>query len=400
MFLIRQSKPEDVSTLVKLARTVYFINLPPNEGIIASKVEQSAQAFRRLPTGVQNGKAERQRARGHSHHRGPRAGYGHAGDLFMFSVIDPDGGGVIGTSQLLSRMGGPGDPNWSMKITEKRFHSDSLRFGTTHTVAQLYGDETGPTEIGGLILDPGFRGHRLRPGRFLSFVRFHFMGLHRKIFSPRVLAEMLGPVHGEGDSAFWDAFGRKFIPVKFAEADRFCQHNRKFIQELLPKEEIYLTLLPLEVVNSVGVVGRETLPARRLLESLGFQYRGFVDPFDGGPHIDAATDEIPLVRDTRMGAAKLAQRVEDCRTGAIVSHTSNDGEFRAVECFVSVQKDQVQLPPRAMELLEISPCDEIAFTPTGKHGLQPENATLNDAPIEVMATPKPARKRRAARGKA
>ena len=45
MFVIRQAMPTDNATLLKLAKMVFFINLPPNETIIAGKIEQSQQAF-------------------------------------------------------------------------------------------------------------------------------------------------------------------------------------------------------------------------------------------------------------------------------------------------------------------------------------------------------------------
>jgi arginine N-succinyltransferase len=234
----------------------------------------------------------------------------------------------------------------------------------------LWGDESGPSELGGLILDQGFRGHKQKPGRLVSFMRFHLAGLYRERFAERMLAEMMGPATSDGDNAFWDAFGRKFIPVKYAEADRFCQHNRKFIEELLPREEIYLTLLPLEVINAVGTVSRETLPARRLLESIGFEYRGFVDPFDGGPHLEAATDSIPLVKNTRRARLGIAASAEKATTAAIVSHISSNGDFRATETWVEVVKgEEVRLTAEAMTLLGVEAGAMIGVTPMGKYAL-------------------------------
>lgn len=403
MFLIRQSKPDDTSTLFKLARMVYFINLPPDEMIIAQKIEHSQGCFRKVAHGVtakakpaakvSKGKRPAGEAApgGAPARRKGSAGGGLAAmetesDMFMFSVIEPETGAVIGTSQVRAHQGGPGNPNWRMRVGEKKFHSPSLGFGTTHTVAQLDGDTSGPSEIGGLILQPSHRGHKLRPGRFLSFVRFHFMGLHRALFAPTVLAEMMPPVTSQGDNLFWDTFGRKFIPVKYAEADRFCQHNRAFISDLLPKDEIYLTLLPLEAQNMVGVVSRETIPARRLLESLGFKYRGYIDPFDGGPHLDAVTDQIPLVAATRMAETGKPTTDDRCSTAAIVSTLDGEGEFRATETFVEASKDgPVRLTQAAMELLGLQPGAPLGITPLGKFGL------TRDEP----QTPAPVTKKRA-----
>ncbi len=402
MFLIRQSKPKDVSTLLKLARMVYFINLPPTESIIADKITVSTRAFIKAGGGTSGDGSKAANAPeppAKPARRGKKGIVGLAendSELFMFSIEEHDpvagaGGGVIGTSQIRAHMGGPGNPNWRMAVREKKFFAPELGQGTTHTVAQLDGDETGPSEIGGLILQPSHRGHRLRPGRFLSFVRFHFIGLYRSIFADTILAEMMGPVTSEGDSPFWDAFGRKFIPVKFAEADRFCQHNRKFIAELLPKEEIYITLLPLEIQNVVATVSRETIPARRLLESLGFKYRNFIDPFDAGPHLDAPTDSIELVKSTRR--LRLAKPIAESKaTGhGIVSVLTPEGEFRAVEGPCGVSGTSLRITQRAMELLQVSVGAEVGFTPlapadapskeaeAGKSDTRAEDTTKNNA---------------------
>lgn len=365
MFLIRPSKPEDVSPLYKLARTVYFINLPPDSGIIAGKVEHSLSCFRRVFEGGRAGKSV------------PRAAAGgqglaqreNASDMFMFSLEDTTTGAVIGTSQVRAHMGGIGDPNWRMKIALKKFSAPSIGYGSEHRVMRLDGDETGPTEMGGLILDPGFRGHALRPGRLLSFVRFHFVGLHRKLFAGTILAEMMGSVNEKGDSPFWDAFGRKFFPVSYPEADRFCQHNRAFISELFPKDDIFITLLPLEVQNLVGVVARETIPARRLLESIGFRFRGYIDPFDGGPHLDCASDDVPLVKNTRKAKLGKAALEKQCNDRAIVSAMDEERGFRALETAVKIATGgPVSLPAAAMELLDVQPGEKIGVTPLGPLG--------------------------------
>jgi arginine N-succinyltransferase len=371
VFLVRQAKREDVSTLLKLARMVYFINLPPNELIIQGKIDHSFRCFRRVA------------GAGADEHRRPRrrkpsqiAGWAEMeeeSDSFMFVMEDTETGGVIGTSQVRARQGGPGNPNWTFRITEKTFRSQRLGWGSTHKVGQLYGDESGPSEIGGLIIQPSYRGHGARPGRLLSFVRFHWIALHRPLFADRILAEMMGPVSEEGDNIFWDHFGRKFIPVRFAEADRFCQHNRNFISELLPREEIYLSLFPLEVQNAIGTVGRETVPAVRLLESLGFRNRGFVDPFDAGPHLDANTDEIALVRDTRRLKAAKAAGADRCPTPAIVSTLDGEGRFRATQANVEIVGETVRLSGEVMALLEAKTGVQVGVTPLSSLGQPPDS---------------------------
>jgi arginine N-succinyltransferase len=160
--------------------------------------------------------------------------------------------------------------------------------------------------------------------------------------------------------------------VKYAEADRFCQHNRSFIKELLPKEEIYLTLLPLEVLNQVAQVGPETAPARKLLENLGFRYRGFIDPFDGGPHLDAPTDSVPLVSSTRRMVLGKPADAERCTKHGMIGRLDEEGEFRAVESVFDLGSDgTVRVPEPAMKLLECASGARVSLTPLaspGEHG--------------------------------
>lgn len=378
LFIIRQSKLDDVATLLRLAKMVYFINLPPNEQIIGGKIEQSEISFGRAA-----GKAKQ--PKNQTSRKSASASQYEGSDLFMFSMFDTETGTVIGTSQIRAHQGGPGNPNWAMKITERTFRSEPLSYSSTHKVGKLFGDESGPSEIGGLIIQPSYRGNPQRPGRFLSFVRFHFIGLYRKFFADRILAEMMAPVSTEGENSFWDNFGRKFIPVKYAEADRFCQHNRRFIPELLPREEIYFSLFSLEVQNMVGEVAKETVPARRLLESMGFKYRGMIDPFDGGPHLDAQTDQIDLVKKTRT-LPLLAAHSGRLGSHGIVSVLTKEAEFRAVETQFAVEKGGIRLSEEVMSALDVEPGATIGFTPVAPaddapHHHEPmEKATRNLPP--------------------
>lgn len=359
MHIIRRAKIEDVDTLLKLSKMVHFINLPPDREIITEKILRSRDCFKQV-------------GRGEPLERDPRKGRSSAGDglkktlseseLFMFVLEDAETGAVLGSSQLVSAMGGPGNPNVSFKITERSFYSESLHTGTTHKVATLHLDESSPTEIGGLILQPAYRAHKARLGRLLSFVRFHFMGVYRENFADRVLAEMMAPISDAGDNEFWDAFGRRFINLSYDEADRFCQYSREFMFSLLPREDIYLTLLPAKARRGVGQVGKDTVPARKMLEKLGFRYEGTIDPFDGGPHLHANTDDIPLVRATRKVTLGKAAAASACKGLAIVSVLDKEGEYAAIQTPLAERGDRVGLPKDAMAALHASEGDEVAMT--------------------------------------
>ncbi|MEO0512774.1 MAG: arginine N-succinyltransferase [Planctomycetota bacterium] len=369
MFIIRRAKVDDADTLLKLSRMVHFINLPPDREIIVQKIIHSRNSFLSACGSNQPLEPEPEPTlvadSGTGELKLVGLGQGTAeSDLFMFVLEELETSQPVGTSQVLARMGGVENPNVRYKLEKREFFSESLQTGTTHMVARFDLDRSGPSEIGGLIIQPSFRGHPKKLGRSLALIRFHFIGLHRALFSDRILAEMMAPITAEGDNLLWDYLGRRFVPLSYDEADRFCQYSREFIHALLPKDDIYLSLLPPAARALVGQVGPETIPARKMLERLGFEYHGYVDPFDGGPHLEARTDELSVVRDTkwkRMGepAARSA-----CSGRALVSLSQNDGDFFACEeSYCLDARGRVCLPRQSMEAIYAEPGDRIGFTP-------------------------------------
>lgn len=364
MFIIRQAQPTDLDDLHALAKQTFFINLPPDREIISSKIEQSRRSFAALAraSGGGRGRTTAKSAgagRHHSAHHtsGLKAVTGRS-DLFLLVLEDLDGRGVVGTSQVIARMGGPGHPRVYLGLDTMTRQSASLKISWTHQIARVGVDESGPSEIGGLILNHAFRGHKLRLGRFLSFARFHLIGLFRKQFASKVVAEMLGPIDKTGYNPFFEHFTRHYIPRSFAEVYRFSQTSKEFVTGLLPPGDIDLSILDPEVANSAGEVGPETQPARKMLERLGFRYLARIDPLDGGPHLEARTDSISLVQATRAIDGVVAGAVVKGRgktgrggDGLIVSTLDGEGHFRAVSTGGSVEGRRVRVPSDAARAL-------------------------------------------------
>jgi len=381
---IRQAKFDDVPTLLKLAKMVHFINLPADREIIYNKIARSRGCFIRAGGGSVD----------EHHHDTAAAGSPDSGgidsftknsDFFMFVLEDTQSGVCLGTSQIISHMGGPGNPNFSFKLFKREFFSKSIQTGTSHIVARLHSDESGPSEIGGLILQPSSRGHKM--GRFLSLIRFHLVGLHRPLFADRVIAEMMAPITHDGQNMLWEFLGRRFIPLSYTEADKHCQRSREFISALLPKEDIYLSLLPPEARDVVGRVGADTVPARRMLEKLGFAYKDTIDPFDGGPHLEAATDDIPVVKNTRTAALGNPVAAAACTAFGFVSHLTSDGDFLAIQTDYLVDgSGTISLPKTAMAELGWEPGITVGFTPIDNNKPKP-------AKSERKAAPAPSRKK-------
>lgn len=355
MFLIRHATQDDLKDLYVLARQTYFINLPPDKDIIAGKIEQSVASFRRLsaaaraaaqPAGVGSAGGAASGQVGGLRTPKPRTGVsGRAGsasghrattslsDLFLLVVEQTDAGaGVVGTSQVIASMGGPGHPRVFLQLSRSILRSESLKRGIEHTVGMIGVDETGPTEVGGIIVNPAFRGAGL--GRLLSLARFHLMGLFPDRFTPRVVAEMLGPIDDQGNNPFFEKFTRRFIPYSWEEIYRFSQLSREFVVGLMPPEPVYLSTMEPEVAACAGEVSDATVPARRMLEGMGFRYHDRIDPLDGGPHLEADAASLAPVRATRRLHAVVADQARAKAPGegrgTLVSTLDANGEFRAV----------------------------------------------------------------------
>ncbi len=359
MFVVRRAMVSDLPTLHKMSKMVHFINLPPDQEIIADKIRNSRKSFLRAARDAKTV----HKPKGASVTGGMSEKTAMA-DIFMFVLEEIHTEGCIGTSQLVSQMGGPGHPNVCFKLETREKYADDLKFGARHTVARVHLDESGPTELGGLVLQPSFRGHKMKLGRFIALVRFHFIGLHRKMFRQMILAELMAPITSNGESLVWDTLGRRFIPLSYEEADRFCQYSREFMMALLPEGDIHLSLLPPAARAQIGEVGPETVPARRMLEGLGFKYEGYVDPFDGGPYVTARTDEIDLVRDTFHAELGAAVGHEQTDQVGIVSVLNGDGDFRAIQTAFQIDRaGRVRVTPEAMAALHTEPGVDAGCTP-------------------------------------
>jgi len=342
MFLIRQARLDDASTLLKLAKMVHFINLPADPDIIHQKILKSRRSF--------GGRMETQRDR-----------------EFMFVLEDTETGNVIGTSAVVSANSHPGKPHTFFHVRKREFYSEDLSTGQVHVTVQLGTDESGTSEIGGLILSPSYRGHKEKLGAFLSLIRFHFIGVHRQWFSDRIIAEMMAPLTPDSRNTLWEYLGRRFINLSYAEADAFCQHSKEFITSLMPKEEIYISLLPAVARNLIGKVGPETAPAKAMLERMGFRYEGHIDPFDGGPYLEANVEDIALIRDSR--SATLGDPADAYPLSGFVSFMGPNG-YRAIRADFADHGDRISISGEDAGLLGAQSGDTVGVValPFGRPG--------------------------------
>lgn len=306
MFRIRQSYREDVDQVLAVAEHLDTVNLPADRGHIEKILERSERAFAaEVPVG------ERE---------------------FLFVLEDLTKKRIIGTSMIYAQHGTKRAPHIFFRVENDERYSVTLDKHFIHQTLRIGYNYNGPTEIGGLILLPEYRRGTEALGKALSYVRFLFIRMHRPLFRAQVLSELLPPLEADGTSKLWEALGRKFTGLTYQEADLMSKDNKEFIHALFPDDPIHTELLPDDVQRIIGKVGPETQAVESMLRRIGFDYAGQIDPFDGGPHFVANTDEITLVREGAEVAVKTVEIADGERPWAMIAVQNGTArpQFRAI----------------------------------------------------------------------
>jgi arginine N-succinyltransferase len=192
-------------------------------------------------------------------------------------------------------------------------------------------DFTGCTEVGSLFVRPEHRAAGV--GRALAQSRYMLMAGSPKRFREHVVSELRGVVSADGYSPFWEAVGRHFFRMSFAEADALsATTDNQFILDLTPQHPIYVDLLPTQAREVIGKVHKDGEGARKLLEWEGFSFSNVVDIFDAGPLVSARRDTIRTLRESRRLRLEPAASTEAAPRGLIATPHING--FRCVSARV------------------------------------------------------------------
>ena len=149
--------------------------------------------------------------------------------------------------------------------------------------------------------------------------RYLFVRQHRPRFADRMIAELRGLIDEGGGSPFWDGLAGRFFGMNFQDADEFNAINgHQFIADLMPKTPIYIAMLTDAARAAIGLPHPSGRAAMRMLENEGFSNDGYIDIFDGGPTMCAATSRIRSVAEARE--VVIEHIAENAGPRTIVSH--------------------------------------------------------------------------------
>jgi arginine N-succinyltransferase len=306
MFRIRQSYREDVDQVLAVAEHLDTVNLPADRTHIEAILDRSVKSFAaEVPA------TERE---------------------FLFVLEDLAQQRIIGTSMIYAQHGTRRAPHIFFRVENDERYSVTLDKHFIHRTLRIGYNYNGPTEIGGLILLPEYRRSTDALGKALSYVRFLFIRMHRDLFRDEVLSELLPPLEPDGTSKLWNALGKKFTGLTYQEADLLSKDNKEFIHALFPDDPIHTELLPDDVRAIIGQVGPETKGVEKMLRRIGFEYAGQIDPFDGGPHFVAKTDDIKIVAEATEVEVRTINNADGERPWAIIAVQTPGAkpQFRAI----------------------------------------------------------------------
>jgi len=340
MYILRSVQHEDLADLFELSNIMTFINLPPDEDLISAKIDSSIKSFKTPSKKLFE-------------------------NYYIFVLQNAETEEILGVSMIHAQHGTEDEPHFYLSVGQEAKFSQTINTGFVHGTLKLGLDPNGPTEIGGLILNPEFRGHAEKLGKQLSFVRFLFMAIAPERFKPMIHSELMPPLDKHGNSPLWEAVGRRFLNMNYHEADVLSRSNKEFILSLFPSENIYQTLLPMDARESIGKVGKETEPVKRMLESIGFKYTFEVDPFDGGPHYRCPLKDIKPIKEKITGLLITAKKFDPAEARDVllsIEHPEHD--FFAFRTKLQVHGDgQLSIDPELVKKFKITLPQKVTAIP-------------------------------------
>lgn len=303
MLVFRPVETDDLPQLQRLARhsLVGVTSLPDDTERLQRKVLDSCSS---LKTDVQS--------------PGP--------ENYFFVLEDQDNRRLAGCSEILATAGS-NEPFYSLR--NRQFISASRELNIEHGVQalSLCQDLNGHTLLRGFHIEAQLE--RSAFSELLSRARLLFIAAHPQRFAEAVITEIVGYSDDEGRSPFWDALGKHFFDLSYAEAEHLCGlQSRTFLAELMPHYPIYVPMLPPEARACIGRVHPDGQSACDILEREGFETNNYVDLFDGGPTLYARVAAIRSIALSRTAPVAVGSCI-DARGRYLVSNDSLQN-YRAI----------------------------------------------------------------------
>lgn len=334
MILVRTARESDIEGVLALAKQAYpgMTTLPPERDVLEAKLRNSVSSIDKT---LENPKEE----------------------SYFLVMHDSDSDAIVGTAAIISSLGAK-EAFYSYKLNKVTQSCRELDKRVTFETLNLSNHFEGFAEVATLYLH---KDHRKNGnGKLLARSRYLFMAQFRERFPSSVMADLRGYFDEQGRSPFWDAVGKHFFDMSFADADLYGGiHGNQFIADLMPKHPLYVNMLPREAQEVIGQPNVKGKPALEMLKQEGFRWNGHVDIFDAAPSVDTKIDDIVSVKNSHQ-AEVIGISEFDHDERAMIA-TSNVDDFRTLISTISVEKGGVKIPRATMKALNLELGDRVRY---------------------------------------
>jgi arginine N-succinyltransferase len=341
MYVVRPIARDDLPAVLALSERTGtgLTTLPADRNRLAQRIERSVASFA--------GNAPRQ------------------DECYMFVLVDSATERIAGIGAIEAAIG-LAEPWYNFRVHTLVHASRALAVYTAVPTLFLANDHTGHTELASLFVDEQHRHGKSGP--LIAKSRLLFIAEFAERFSPKVIAELRGPLTPDGRSPFWEGLGRHFFAMEYSTADYLTGLGQKsFIAELMPRHPVYVNLLAPEARDAIGAVHDDTRPARAMLEQEGFRYEGYVDIFDAGPTLECFRDNIHASRQSQLLPVQLGEEdpVPDSLSDQVLWLVGNRkfAAWRAIVATAPRRVDRLPLLPYAAETLGVREGDIVRAVP-------------------------------------
>ena len=275
----------------------------------------------------------------------------HGAENYFFVLEDLSDQRLVGCSEILATAGF-NEPFYSLR--NRHFTSASRELNIEHGVPalSLCHDLNGHTLLRGFHIEPALV--RTAYSELLSRARLLFIAAHSQRFAEAVITEIVGYSDDEGRSPFWDALGKHFFDLPYAEAERLCGlESRAFLAELMPQYPIYVPMLPQAAQDCIGRIHPDGQEAFDILKREGFETNNYIDLFDGGPTLHARLPGIRSIAQSQIGTVTEGSSIDSRGRYLVCNDLLKD--YRAVIADLDYTAGQpVELSTQLCEALKVS----------------------------------------------
>ena len=334
MIIVRTVRISDIDGVLELAKQAYpgMTTLPPEQSVLEAKLLNSVKSIEQQ---LEN-----------------------PNEASYFLVMeDLESQSIIGTAAIIANLGAK-EEFYSYKLNKVTQSSKELDKRVTFETLNLSNHFEGFAEVATLYLHKDFRKNG--NGKLLARSRYLFMAQFRERFPSSVMADLRGYFDEHGRSPFWDAVGRHFFDMSFADADLYGGiHGNQFISDLMPKQPLYVNMLPKAAQEVIGQPNVKGKPALEMLKNEGFRWNGHVDIFDAAPSVDTKIDDIESVKNS-LEAELIGISEFEHDQPAIVA-TTDIANFKTLLSTVSVEKGGVKMPREVIKNLNLELGDKVRY---------------------------------------